>query len=509
MRLYENMNGENSNPVIGSATIGKLSDMKRIIKGTTKKYIKFFLPLISVFVLIAHGGCANASFTIEDEKKLGKEFYEKIEKSGVLSDNARVNEYISRLGNHLVSIMPKSSPFEYRFSVIKSSAINAFATPGGYVYVNSGLINLVENEGELAGVLSHEIGHVYARHVANIIEKSQKINIASLAAILAGAFLGGGGELTAAMASFSMATAATLNLKYSREHEEEADRLGILFLTKAGYDGKAMLDFLKTMSQYEYYSSSVPSYFLTHPGTDMRIRYLDALLQTKYGSGGSQGLFRQLKRVQTILALAGKDPDVNLKYFQAALSKNPRDVDSLYGMAVTQQKLGFINQSLDSFHKALILAPDDDDILRDLGIAYFNNGRPSEAANYLRKAVEYNKNDLNALSYLGKSYEATGNYKSAIEIYKYVENKKPADVDVHYNLAVAYGRMNNLGESHYHFGIYFKKKNKQESSLFHFREALKYFPADSRRAQDINNEMKPPKSPQAKDRKEPNIPGKF
>ncbi len=453
---------------------------------------KFFLLLISAFVLFSHGGYANASFTIEDEKKLGKEFYEKLEKSDALSDNVRVNAYISRLGNHLVSFMPKS-PFEYHFFVVNSSAINAFATPGGYVYVNMGLITLVENESQLAGVLSHEISHVYARHIADIVGKSQKINKATLAAILAGAFLGGGGDLTAAVASFSMATATTLNLKYSREHEEEADRLGIFFLTKAGYDGKAMPDFLKIMGQYEYYSSNVPSYFLTHPGTDERIRYLDALLQTKYGSGGSQSLFGQLKRVQTILALEGKDPDANLKYFQTALLKNPQDVDYIYGMAATQQKLGLISQSLDNFHRALKLAPDDDDILRDMGIAYFKNGQPAEAATCLRKAVEYDENNLDALSYLGKSYEAVGDYTSAIEMYKKVENKKSDEADVHYNLAVAYGRMNNLGESHYHFGIYFKKKNKLESAMFHFREALRYFPPDSPRAQDINNEMKPPK----------------
>jgi predicted Zn-dependent protease len=470
---------------------------KKWIKGCMVQK-KFFLLLISVFVLFAHGGYANASFTIEDEKKLGKEFYEKLEKSGALSDNVRVNAYVSRLGNHIVSVIPES-PFEYRFSVVNSSAINAFATPGGYVYVNRGLINLVENESELAGVLSHEIGHVYARHIADIMEKSQKVNIATLAAILAGAFLGGGGDLTAAVASFSMATATTLNLKYSREHEEEADRLGISFLTKAGYNGKAMPDFLKIMSQNEYYSSNVPSYFLTHPGTDERIRYLDALLQTRYSSSGSQSLFGQLKRVQVLLALEGKDPDTNLKYFQAALLKNPQDVDCLYGMAATQQKLGLISQSLDNFYRALKLAPDDDDILRDMGIAYFNNGQPAEAVNYLRKAVEYDKNNLDALSYLGKSYEAVGNYTSAIEMYKNVENKKPGEADVHYNLAVAYGRMNNLGESHYHFGIYFKKKKKLESALFHFREALKYFPPDGPRAQDINNEMKPPKGPRAKD----------
>jgi predicted Zn-dependent protease len=454
---------------------------------------KSLFLLIVAFVLFAHGEYANASFTIEDEKKLGKEFYEKLEKSGALSDNVRVNNYISRLGNHLVSTMPRS-PFEYRFLVVNSSAINAFATPGGYVYVNRGLVNLVENESELAGVLSHEIAHVYSRHIADIVEKSKKVNIVTLAAIIAGAFLGG--EATAAITSFSIAANTSINLKYSREHEEEADRIGLSCLVRAGYDGKAMLDFLKIMRQYEYYSSNVPSYFLTHPGTDERIRYLDALLLTKYGSGGSRSLFGQLKRVQTLLVLEGKNPDANLKYFQTALLKNPEDADYLYGMASTQQKLGLINQSLDNFHRALKFAPDDNYILRDVGIAYFKNGQLAEATTYLRKALEIDKNNPDALLYLGKVYEATGNYTSAIEIYKELENKKPDEVEMHYNLAVAYGRTNNLGESHYYFGIYFKKKNKNKSALFHFREALNYFPPDSSRAKEINNEIKNAQKPQ-------------
>jgi beta-barrel assembly-enhancing protease len=453
---------------------------------------KIFFLLIAVLLNFAFALPVSASLTIEDEKKIGKEFYEKLEKSNSLSANIRVNAYITRLGSKIVSTMPKD-PFEYHFSVVNSSAINAFATPGGYVYVNKGLINLVENESELAGVLSHEIAHAHARHIADIVEKSQKINIATLGAILAGAFLGGGGEVTAAVTGFSMAAATTLNLKYSREHEEEADRLGLSFLTKAGYAGQAMLDFLKIMRQYEYYSSNVPSYFLTHPGTDERIRYIDGLLQTKYGGRGSENIFGQLRRIQVLLSIEGKNAEANLKKFQTELVTNPKDVDYLYGTAVIQGKLGLISQSLDSFNRALKFAPNDIDILRDMGIVYFKSGRYAEAAIYLRKAVEIDEDDAEALSYFGKSLEAAGDYLSAIEAYRKVEKKNKVDDEVFYNLAIAYGRMNNMGESHYYFGIYFNKKNKTESAIFHFHEALKFIPPESPRAKEINNELNSPR----------------
>ncbi len=448
------------------------------------------LPAIIFFLIFQAAGSAHASFTIDDERKLGKEFYEKLEKSDVLIHDQRIDAYINRLGNKVLAQSEKA-PFEFRFSVIKSSAINAFATPGGYVYVNSGLITLVETESELASVLAHEIAHINKRHVASIIEKSQKVGIATLAAVLAGAFLGGGGELSAAVASFSLATATTLSLKYSREHEEEADRIGMSYLVSAGYDGKAMLDFLKLMRRYEFYSSNIPSYFLTHPGTDERIGYIDALLHTTYTQKGSESIIGNLKRVQTVLMFGEKNLDSSLHYFQNDLQKNPEDVDSLYGIAVTQEKLGRTDESLINFRKALSLSPDDQEITRDLGILYFKLGRSVDAIVFLRKALTLKEDDLNTLLYLGRSYELQGDYTAALNLYTKIEKKNIInDADIYYSIAMAYGKTNNPGDSHYYFGIYFKKKKKMDSALFHFKEALKYFPAQAEKSQEIEKEIK-------------------
>jgi len=447
------------------------------------------IPVISLFIFFQAAGLAYASFTIEDEKKLGKEFYEKLEKSNVLIHDKKVSTYVTQVGNKVLAQSNKA-PFDFHFSIIDSSAINAFATPGGYVYVNRGLINMVETESELASVIGHEIAHVNARHIASIIEKSQKISVATLAAILAGAFLGGGGDLSAAAVTFSLATATTLNLKYSRENEEEADRLGMNYLVSAGYNGSAMLDFMKKMKRYEFYSSNIPSYFLTHPGTDERITYIDALLQTTYTHTGAKSIIGNLKRMQTFLILREKDLDSGLKHFQSNLQKNQNDVDALYGIAVIQDRLGRTNDSLTNFHKALSLAPDDEDISRDLGIAYFKLGRTSEAINILRRALTLNEDDMDTILYLGRSYELQGDYATALNIYKKIEKKNIDDINIYYSIAIAYGKTNDPGDSHYNFGIYFKKKNKMDSALFHFKEALKYFPNYSEKYQEIEQEIK-------------------
>ncbi len=446
-----------------------------------------FIFLFSLAELLA--GTARASFSLDDEKKLGREFYEKLEKANTLSQNERANTFLSLVGERILAHSDKA-PFDFKFSIIRSSAINAFATPGGYVYVNQGLLTLVEDEGELAGVLAHEIAHVNARHIAEIVDRSQKIGISALAAILAGAFLGGSGDVTAAVTSFTMATATTLSLKYSREQEEAADRMGISYLVKAGYSGSAMLDFLKIMRRYEYYSNAIPSYFLTHPGTDERTRYIDALIQTTYTRKGVYSIIGHLKRIQTILLLDSKSPETsNLQHFQKILDDNPRDVDALYGLAVTQEKLGMVQESLDTFRKALNLAPDDADILRDLGITFFKLGQMTNASLYLDSALRLNENDPDTILYLGRTFESRDDLPNALRLYKKLEEKHLDDQEVFYNLAMAYGKAKQMGDSHYYFGLYFKKKGKPDSALFHFKTALKYFPPEIIRSREIIKEI--------------------
>ncbi|MCX7634118.1 MAG: M48 family metalloprotease [Syntrophales bacterium] len=442
-----------------------------------------------------------AAFTLEDEKKLGREFHEKLDKAGVILRDDRVTAYVADIGNRLVAHADKVS-FDFRFSVIKSSAINAFATPGGYVYVNRGLINMCEHESELAGVLAHEIAHVNARHIADSIAKSQKLSIAALAGMLAGAFLGGGGDLSAALIGFSYASAASLHLRYSREHEEEADRLGMMYLARTGYDVGSMLDFLRTMRRYEFYSNSIPSYFLTHPGTDERLRYLDALTQTTYREKGTKSIVGNFKRIQTLLLLGTKDHQGNIRRFKENLKKNPQDIDDLYGLAVTEERLGNAKEAVAVFQQALAINPQDRDVLRDFGVCLFKMGRTDQAVYYLQESLRLDPTDPMSILYLGRAYEARGEIASALATLKILEGKNIDDEELLYNLAVVYGKANKLFEAHYSFGMYFKKKNRNESALFHFKEALKYAPSDDRRVKEIEQELsaldKKGKSPKKK-----------
>jgi beta-barrel assembly-enhancing protease len=447
-------------------------------------YIVFML-----IILFLRADVCFAEFTIDDEKKLGKEFYDKLTKHNLLLEKKLLNEYINKIGN-LVLDGNRQVPFEFHFSIVNSSAINAFATPGGYIYINKGLINAVENEGELAGVIAHEISHANARHIASIIDKSQKLNIATLAAVLAGALLGGGGEATAAIAAFSVAGAASLSLKYSREHEEEADRIGIEYLVKAGYYPAAMVDFLKIMKKYEFLSKSMPSYLLTHPGTDERIFYLDSLIQTKYHQIGLKSIVGNLSRMQALISLDTDDINARYKQLKESLIKEPDNIDLLYATGLIEDKLGLTNEALAHYQRALNLSPQDEDVLKNTGLLYLKIGKAQEAKTLLLRAASIKPDNDEVTLALGKTYDALGEYRNALQYYLQLENINLGEVDVRYYIAMTYGKLNNQGESHYYFGVYFKKMKKKDSALFHFKEALRYFSPDSPRAIVINQEIK-------------------
>ncbi len=420
-----------------------------------------------------------SSFSLEDEIKVGEEFYQRILRSGVLIQNDRLTRYLDNVGGRLLAAGPRV-PFNFRFLLLQSNAVNAFATPGGYIYVNLGLVSLAENEAMLASVLAHEIAHVNSRHIASMIKKSQTVNAATLAAIIAGALLGGGGDLTAAVASFSLAAGSMMQLKYSREHEEESDRIGMATLSSAGYATGAALDFLRNMRKNEFFSSNLPSYFFTHPGIDDRIRYIESLIATSYPSVGKNEITGNFLRFKTLITLEGRDNLKNLRHFTTNLNNNPNSVDDLYGLAVTQERLGLLNEALNNFQKALSQSPDDQDILRDMSISLLNAGRHHEAIPFLNRSLLIDSENPQTITYLGRAYLSAGDYQRALDILERgLKIEFTKDAAFYLLLGTAYGRQNKQGESHFYFAHSFKLNDRINTSIHHFQEALRHLPKNS------------------------------
>jgi len=198
-------------------------------------------------------------YSIESEIRMGKEYATQIE-----SSDPMINEYVNRVGQNLVRNSDAKVPFTIK--VVDSDVINAMALPGGFFYVNSGLILAADDEAELAGVMAHEIAHVAARHTTRQLTRYQFANYMSLPLI----FIGGGIGLAAREAA-GIGLPVTF-LKFSRSFEAEADYLGIQYMYKAGYDPNEFVNFFeKIQAQEKKKPGSMAKVFADHPQTPDRI----------------------------------------------------------------------------------------------------------------------------------------------------------------------------------------------------------------------------------------------
>jgi hypothetical protein len=203
-------------------------------------------------------------YSLEKEIAMGKGYAQQVEATVKLVQDPVVNEYINRLGQNLVRNSDAKVPFTIK--VIDSDEINAFALPGGFFYVNSGLILAADEEAELAGVMAHEIAHVAARHATRQMTRAQWANIGSIPLI----FIGGGIGYAAYEAA-GIGVPLTF-MKFSRNFEAEADYLGLEYMYKAGYDPQAFISFFeKIHAQEKKKPGTLAKAFASHPQTPDRI----------------------------------------------------------------------------------------------------------------------------------------------------------------------------------------------------------------------------------------------
>lgn len=418
------------------------------------------------------------ALSIEEEEELGREFLVKIREHLELLEDDFEHDFINQLGRQFVDSLP-TAPFAFRFHIVKNNTLNAFAAPGGHIFVFTGLINMLDNADELAAVISHEIAHVTGRHLAMRIERSQKIALGTLAGILAGALIGG--DLAKAVMTGSVAAGRQAQLRYSREDERQADLLGFKYMSAVGFDPGAMLSILKKIETGNWVGpDKTPAYLLTHPGGPERMSHLDRLLEdhTFTPQKGDHPPRTDFSFFKAAVRAKSLDPSTAANFFEKQLQKDPANASTHFGLGILYKEKADFAQAIEHLAIARQSKPGLVPILSNLGEAYQRNGQSSQAEKVLTDAREQDRTNRQVLFNLGLAYTSLERYTEATQVFEHLASYGSVREEIYYHLGMVYGRQDRLARAHYNLGLYFQKLGKSRKSEFHFRKALNWVDDD-------------------------------
>jgi Zn-dependent protease with chaperone function len=245
-------------------------------------------------------------YSISDDVRLGQQAAQEAERQLPLMNDPQIDDYVNRIGQRLVASIPaqyQHPEFRYTFRVVNQKEINAFSLPGGPSYVNRGMIEAAHNEGEMAGVMAHEISHAALRHATAQATETQKYQIGSAVGQILGGILGGpAGAVIGAGSQIGFGAGA---LKYSRKYETQADVLGAEIMARAGYDPRDLANMFRTIEQ-QGGSSGAPEWMSSHPNPGNRYNCINQIAQQLRVSPGEGRNMRDFQIVQARLRGSGR-----------------------------------------------------------------------------------------------------------------------------------------------------------------------------------------------------------
>jgi predicted Zn-dependent protease len=375
------------------------------------------------------GTAAQATLSLEDEYRIGRMIMRGLRESGSILEDPEVSEYLQSLGLGLSSLAHEGNR-NFNFFMVRNPAINAFALPGGFIGIHSGLMLETRDESELAAVLAHEVAHVTQRHIARGIESQTRANLvstaATLAAILVGAMAGGGdATIGAVTAAQNLAVQAQIN--YTRENEYEADRVGIGLLASAGYDPDAMAAFFDTMGRRTQLGPDyVPELLRTHPVTSARIAEARGRANQLPDAEArpdslSYALIRE--RIRVLGTPAGVDP----RQYYASLVENAADISLAqeYGRALSWVMAGDAAAAIPVFTRLRDAHPEVLQFHTALGQAQLAIGDTRAALATLERARELAPRNVPVTVRYGEALMQAGRPKRAHEVLLDLFNNVP------------------------------------------------------------------------------------
>jgi predicted Zn-dependent protease len=301
------------------------------------------------------GSPADAILNNTEEAQIGRMIMRDIRRSGQVVEDPLITEYLNDIGSRIAA-QTNEGDHSFTFFAVDDPRINAFALPGGYIGIHTGLIEASRNEDELAGVLAHEVAHVTQRHIARAIHANSRQSILSTAMMLGAiivAVAGGSSDAVQGAVAVAQGTAAQQQINFTRTNEYEADRVGIAALADAGYDPYGMASFFEVLSRQTTTSPEMraPEFLRTHPVTTARVaearNRARSYPQVRSDDSTSYGITR------TRIIVAGFDtPMQAVEYFENRDYDKQNDIER-YGRAVAYQRAGNYFAALPIFEELL------------------------------------------------------------------------------------------------------------------------------------------------------------
>ncbi|MBW1686117.1 MAG: M48 family metalloprotease [Deltaproteobacteria bacterium] len=349
----------------------------------------------------------------DEERELGLEFDRELRKKVTVIEDPVVAGFINDLGQEIVRTI-EPQPFIYRFRVIQDPSLNAFAVPGGYVYFHSGTLLAAGSIDELAGVMSHEIAHVKAHHYARMQKKSQIPDLlVGLAGMAAAVATGEPGIMVAAQAAN-----VAVKLKFSREFENESDRLGSIFMTRAGFDPAGITRFFEhIVREQKRHPHNIPPYLFSHPDVEDRIETVTLQAQKLRPTRVADPRFNEaLYDAQARLAYL-----IETGRTSVPPHTPPPDLaktEPLLAEAALLADDGRTDEALLLLTRAEAVEPGDPRVPFQIGELLAAQGRPRQAAEAYRRTIRLDPTRALVFYKLGLCLEAIGDRHSAVHAYE-------------------------------------------------------------------------------------------
>lgn len=396
------------------------------------RYFSFFLLIIAFsgainaneeLKLPELGDSATTALSPEQSRQIGAEMVRRMRQGGYIISDPLITSYVEQMGRSLSVYTDTNQKFS--FFVVDAPSINAFALPGGYIGIHSGLIVASRNESELAGVVAHEIAHVTQHHLARSVEHANRMQLPLTIAVLAAILLGGGDpDVANAAIAASLGGSEQMRLNFTRSHEHEADRIGIQLLARSEYNPRGMAGFFsRLLEESRFYGQGVPEFLSTHPVTTTRLAEAQSAAERYPYVMRADSTAYQVAKAKLTLHHS-KNASKLLEQVRVSGGKTP-DAYSLYLQAITYSALRQ-NDKAEGLLKRLVAQQPDSIAYRDtLGQLYFSQQRYSAASSlYTNGLQRYPYNETLSLS-LSKLHIAEKRYPQAREVLQELIRRNP------------------------------------------------------------------------------------